>query len=214
MVVVGVKLRRLQRVGRLELRSTQVGRRRRRVLCHLRDILRGAFNGMGGTFTSTHKTQASPASTLKSVYVHSLAHPVPSKINPVSPVAKRVSAEPTRMNSVRGVAKFVNLVDTTINQDVQPIAKCVKAVGTPASATLQRALTAMQDNSTSTTKYPMLIKTATLVLLVKYQHRALHFVIRAPSARTIRRTSQNCVATALQASKVKHSVHVPEKTCY
>ena len=82
-VVVGVKLRRRQRVGRLQLRW--IGRTRRRQLCHVRTFLRGAFC-IEGSCTSTQKTQTTPAA-IKSVYVHSLAHPVLSKTNPASPVA-------------------------------------------------------------------------------------------------------------------------------
>ena len=84
-VVVGVKLRRVQRVRRLQLRW--VGRARRRGLCHVRSILRGAFLRLGIPCTSTHKTQTSPAAAaVESAYVHSLAHPVRTKINPVKPV--------------------------------------------------------------------------------------------------------------------------------
>ena len=87
-VVVGVKLRRVQRVGRLQLRW--VGRTRRQRLFQLRQlrpILRGAICILRGACSSTHKTQTSPAAAIESVYVHSLAYPVRTKINPVSPVA-------------------------------------------------------------------------------------------------------------------------------
>ena len=142
-VVVGVKSRRRQRVGRLQLRW--VRRTRRRGMVKVRAILQDAGQA---TYimvcSSTHNSHAAPAAAIDGVHAHSLAHPVRIKTNPVRPVVNHapvvlsVTRVPPVVKIVQQASPVTLLCHVKIAKQANSatLAHCVKIVKQANSATL------------------------------------------------------------------------------